>query len=134
VGITILCLFAKPFAAEDLPVRRVLVGPPGIRIVIVSVTTAITRGEVILDGRLRRDPSKPADRMPDIGRVNGASSAEGVELIPVAGEAFVKKHIEVLLGHRVGGVVIEQVPPQGDIGSGGRDQIPAPLRPPDTTP
>ena len=30
---------------EDLPVRRALVGPPVIRVVIVGVKTAVTRGE-----------------------------------------------------------------------------------------
>ena len=43
----------------------------------------------------------------------------------------VKKRVEVFLCHSVGSVVIEEVLLQGDVGSGGRDQAPAPVRPPD---
>ena len=43
----------------------------------------------------------------------------------------VKKRIEIFLSHRVGGVVIEEVLLEGNLGSGGRDQTPAPVRSPD---
>ena len=43
----------------------------------------------------------------------------------------VKKRVEVFLCHSVGSVVIQEVLLQGDAGSGRRNQVPAPVRPPD---
>ncbi len=97
------------------------------------MTAPVTRRVVIHDGILRHDPSKPADYISNISGVRARSLTEGVERLSIPCEAVVKESVEVLLRYRVDGVVIEQVPLQGDVGSGGRDQIPAPLRPPDTT-
>ncbi len=94
---------------------------------------AVTRRVVIHDGILRYDPSKPADCIPNFSGVRVCSLAEGVDDSSTASEAIVKESVEILLRYRVDGVVIEQVPPQRDVGSGGRDQIPAPLWPPNTT-
>ena len=93
---------------------------------------AVTRRVVIHDGILRYDPSKPADCIPNFSGVRVCSLAEGVDDSSTASEAIVKESVEILLRYRVDGVVIEQVSLQGDVGSGGRDQISAPLWPPDT--
>lgn len=101
---------------------------------VVGVTAAVTRCVAIHDGLLRHDPSKPADCIPNLFGGRATSLAKGVNHLSIASEAFVKEGIEVLLRYRVGGVVIEQVPLQGDIGSRGRDQITTSLRPPDAIP
>ena len=100
---------------------------------IIAVTPAVTRRVVIHDGILGHDKSKRTDCISNILEVRRRSLAERIERLPRASEAFVEESVEVFLGYSVDGVVIEQVPPQRDVGSGGRDQIPAPLWPPNTT-
>ena len=95
------------------------------------MTTAVARRVAIKDGLLCHHPSKRADDSSDFLGGRGPSLTERIEDLPRASEAFVEECVEILLRYGVDGVVIEQVPPQGDIGGGGWDQIPASLRPPD---
>ncbi len=116
-----------------LPVGRVLISPSGLRIVIVIVCTSVARVVGILDRIFCHHPSKRTDCISNILGVRRRSLAERIERLPRASEAFVEESVEVFLRYCVDGVVIEQVPPQRDVGSSGRDQIPAPLWPPNTT-
>ena len=100
---------------------------------IIAVKPAVTRCVVIHDSTLGQDESKRTDYISNIFRVRRRSFAERIERLPRASEPFVEESVEVFLRYSVDGIVIEQVPPQRDVSSGGRDQIPAPLWPPNTT-
>ena len=116
-----------------LPVSRVLISLSSGLVVIIAVTPAVTRRVVIHDGILSHDKSERADSISNILGVRRRSLAERIELLPRASEAFVEESVEVFLRYCVDGVVIEQIPPQRNVGGCGWDQIPAPLWPPNTT-
>jgi hypothetical protein len=118
---------------RNLPIGRALISQSGFRIVKVIVSTSVARRVGIHDGIHCHYPAKRSDCFSDITRVYRRSLAKRIKHLPRASKAFVQKSVEVLLQYCVGGEMIEQVPPQGDVGSARRDQIPTPLRPPDAT-
>lgn len=110
-----------------------MISPSGLGIVIVIVRTSVARAVGILDRILCHHPSKRTDCVSNILGIRRRSLAERIERLPRASKALVEESVEAFLRYSVDGVVIEQVPPQRDVGSGGRDQIPASLWPPNTT-
>ena len=97
--------------------------------------STITRRVGILNGILRHYPSKRSDFFSDTFRVRTRSVVtKRVEYLPIIRKTLVKEIVEVCLRDPVGGVMIENILAQGDVGSPGRDQIAAPLRPSDAIP
>lgn len=97
------------------------------------LTTSVPGRVVIRDGILCHYPAKGTDWFSNSIGVRRRPLTEGIEHLPRASETPIKEGVEVFLRYSVDSVVIEQIPPQRDVGSGRRDQIPAPLWPPNTT-
>jgi hypothetical protein len=110
-----------------LPVCRALIRQSGFRIVMVVVNPSVARRVGIYDGIYCYDPSKPTDCFSNGCGFYGRSLAARHR----RAKSCVKEGLKVLLRHSVDSVVIEQISTKRDVRSSGRDQIPAPLWPPD---